>query len=180
MFYTTSNFSKSREWSMGGRYDITNRGKDEEITHSTYISRSMGEGIREEWNIYLSIRFLGRSGENVQVLRTFSPIIGNKMFQFSWNIYVPYQKRTYFWERSCWSYQTWQFIKHRSTIWYSLSRFRQERFAINRFLSFQQARSLWTVWRTCLNVIRITLITCEASAVFALLIPAVPRSVTKL
>ena len=96
MFYTTSNFSKSREWSMGGRYDITNRGEDEEITHSTYISRSMGEGIREEWNIYLSIRFLGRGGENVQVLRTFSPIIGNKMFQFSWNIYVPYQKRTYF------------------------------------------------------------------------------------
>ena len=96
MFYTTSNFLKSREWSMGGRYDITNRGKDEEITHSTHISRSMGEGIREEWNIYLSIRFLGRGGENVQVLTTFSPIIGNKMFQFSWNIYVPYQKRTYF------------------------------------------------------------------------------------
>ena len=98
MCNATSNFSKSREWGMGGGYDITNRGKDEEITHSTHISRSMGEGIREEWNIYLSIRFLGRGGENVQVLRTFSPIIGNKMFQFSWNIYVPYQKRTYFWE----------------------------------------------------------------------------------
>ena len=96
MCNATSNFSKSREWGMGGGYDITNRGKDEEITHSTHISRSMGEGIREEWNIYLSIRFLGRGGENVQVLRTFSPIIGNKMFQFSWNIYVPYQKRTYF------------------------------------------------------------------------------------
>ena len=101
MCNATSNFSKSREWGMGGGYDITNRGKDEEITHSTHISRSMGEGIREEWNIYLSIRFLGRGGENVQVLRTFSPIIGNKMFQFSWNIYVPYQKRTYFRESIC-------------------------------------------------------------------------------
>ena len=30
-------------------------------------------------------------GENVQLLRTFFPIIGNKMFQFSWNKYVPYQ-----------------------------------------------------------------------------------------
>ena len=31
-----------------GVYQITNRGKDEEITHSTYLLRSIGEGIREE------------------------------------------------------------------------------------------------------------------------------------
>ena len=49
-------------------YETTNRGKDEEIAH---ISRSMGEEIREEWNIYLSIKFRGRGGENVQLLRTF-------------------------------------------------------------------------------------------------------------
>ena len=83
---------------MGGRYYITKRGKDEEIAHSTHLSRSMGEGIRKEWNIYLSIGFLGKGGGNVQVLRTNSPKIGNKMFQFSWIIYVPYQKRTYFWK----------------------------------------------------------------------------------
>ena len=81
-----------------GVYQITNRGKDEEITHSTYLSRSIGEGIREEWNIYLSIRFRSRNGENVQLLGTFFPIIRNKMFKFSWNIYVPHQNRTYFWE----------------------------------------------------------------------------------
>ena len=28
----------------------------------------------------------------------FFPIIRNKIFRFSWNIYVPYQNRTYFWE----------------------------------------------------------------------------------
>ena len=83
---------------MGGVYQITNRGKDEEITHSTYLLRSIGEGIREEWNIYLSIRFRSRNGENVQLLGTFFPIIRNKMFKFLWNIYVPHQNRTYFWE----------------------------------------------------------------------------------
>ena len=83
---------------MGGRYETTNRGKDEEMAYSTRISRSMGEGIREEWNIYFSIKFRGRGGENVQLLRTFFPVIGNKMFRFSWNIYVLYQNRTYFWE----------------------------------------------------------------------------------
>ena len=36
------------EWSMGGRYETTNRGKDEKMAYSTHISRSMGEGIREE------------------------------------------------------------------------------------------------------------------------------------
>ena len=37
------------------RYDTKNKGEDEEIAHSTHLSRSRGEGIREEWNIYLSI-----------------------------------------------------------------------------------------------------------------------------
>ena len=83
-----------------GVYQITNKGKDEEITHSTYLSRSIGEGIREEWNIYLSIPVRVRGGENVQLLRTFFPIIRNKIFRFSWNIYVPYQNRTYFWENT--------------------------------------------------------------------------------
>ena len=83
---------------MGERYEITNRGKDEEIGHSTHLLRSMDEGNRKKWNIYLSIRFRGRGGENVQLLRTFFPVIRNKMFRFFWNIYVPYQNRTYFWE----------------------------------------------------------------------------------
>ena len=83
---------------MGG-YETTNRGKDEEIGHSTHLSRSMGEGNRKKWNIYLSIRFRGRSGENFQLLRTYFPVIRNKMFRLSWNIYVPHQNRTYFWER---------------------------------------------------------------------------------
>ena len=34
-------------------HDITNRGKDEEIAYSTHLSRSMGEGIMEKWNIYI-------------------------------------------------------------------------------------------------------------------------------
>ena len=96
--YATWNFSKSTEWGMGERYEITNRGNDEEIGHSTHLSRSMDEGNRKKWNIYLSIRFRGRGGENVQLLRTFFPVIRNKMFRFFWNIYVPYQNRTYFWE----------------------------------------------------------------------------------
>ena len=51
MCYVTSNFSKFPQWGMGGtggRYDIANRGKDEEIAHSTHLSRSMGEGIMEK------------------------------------------------------------------------------------------------------------------------------------
>ena len=35
---------KSPEWGMGERYEITNRGKDEEIGHSTHLLRSMDEG----------------------------------------------------------------------------------------------------------------------------------------
>ena len=85
---------------MGG-YETTNRGKDEEIGHSTHLSRSMGEGNRKKWNIYLSIRVRGRSGENFQLLRTYFPVIRNKMFRLSWNIYVPHQNRTYFWESIC-------------------------------------------------------------------------------
>ena len=93
--------SNSQEWGMGGRYKTTNRGKNEEIAQSTNISRSMGEGIREEWNIYLSIKFWGRSGEIFQLLRTLFPVIRNKMLRFLWNTYVPHQNRTYFWESTC-------------------------------------------------------------------------------
>ena len=44
---------------MGGRYYITNRGKDEEIAHSTHLSRSMGERIRKE---HIFINSIPRQG----------------------------------------------------------------------------------------------------------------------
>ena len=44
-------------------------------THSTYLSRSIGEEMKEKWNIYLSIRFRVRGGKNVRFFRIFFPII---------------------------------------------------------------------------------------------------------
>ena len=73
MCYVTSNFSKSREWSMGGRYDITNRGKDEEIVHSTHLSRSMGEGIMDNETYIYQLNSEAGMGKMFNFLELFPP-----------------------------------------------------------------------------------------------------------
>ena len=88
---------------------LRKKGENEEMAHSTHVSRSMGEGNQSRSGTYI-YQFDSEAGyyilvrkvleriiileENIIFLRTYFPVI-KKKFRFLWSTNVPYQNRAF-------------------------------------------------------------------------------------